>query len=39
MAVDPKKRIQLAQKSIALKEIDKRRLNEQLKTYNEFEDL
>ena len=39
MAVDPKKRIQLAQKSIALRDIDQRRLNEQLKTYNEFEDL
>jgi hypothetical protein len=39
IAVDPKKRIQLTQQSIALKDIDKRKLNEQLKTYNEFEDL
>jgi hypothetical protein len=37
VAVDPKKRIQLLQKSIALKDIDKRKMQEQLKTYNEFD--
>lgn len=37
VAVDPKKRIQLLQRSVALKDIDKRKMQEQLKTYNEFD--
>lgn len=37
--VDPKKRIQIAEQRIALKEISSRQLAEQLKTYNEFKDL
>ena len=37
VAVDPKKRIQLLQKSVALRDIDNRKLQEQLKTYNEFD--
>jgi hypothetical protein len=37
--VDPKKRIQVAERRIAFKEFRDRNLVEQLKTYNEFEDL
>jgi hypothetical protein len=37
IAVDPTKRIQLAQQKIGLKELRTKRFHEQLKTYNEFD--